>query len=55
MRRVTITAALILAGLLVSGCGTREAVSPASSPRGVLTIANAGNSPWTCGFNPFNG
>jgi len=55
MRRVTIAAALILSGLLVTGCGTREPVSPASAPRGVLTIANAGNSPWTCGFNPFNG
>jgi peptide/nickel transport system substrate-binding protein len=55
MRRVTIAAALIISVLLTAGCGTREAASPASAPHGELTIANAGNSPWTCGFNPFNG
>ena len=55
MRRVTIAAALITSGLLAGACGTAHGLGPASSPHGVLTIANAGNSPWTCGFNPFNG
>src|SRR5205807_386671 len=55
MRRVTIAAALITSGLLAGACGTAHTLGPASAPRGVLTIANAGNSPWTCGFNPFNG
>src|SRR6266700_567095 len=55
MRRVTIAAALITSGLLAGACGTARTLGAASAPRGVLTIANAGNSPWTCGFNPFNG
>lgn len=55
MRRVTIAAALIAAGLLAAACGTATAPSAAPDPRGVLTIANAGNSPWNCNFNPFNG
>ena len=55
MRRVTIAAALITSGLLAGACGTAHTLGTASAPRGVLTIANAGNSPWTCGFNPFNG
>jgi peptide/nickel transport system substrate-binding protein len=55
MRRVTITAALITSSLLAGACGTAHTLGTAPSPRGVLTIANAGNSPWTCGFNPFDG
>lgn len=55
MRRVTIAAALITSGLLAGACGTARAPGAAPAPHGVLTIANAGNSPWTCDFNPFNG
>jgi peptide/nickel transport system substrate-binding protein len=55
MRRVTIAAALITSGLLAGACGSAHAPGPASAPHGVLTIANAGNGPWTCGFSPFNG
>jgi peptide/nickel transport system substrate-binding protein len=58
MRRVTIAAALItglITGLLAAACGTGHAPGAAAAPRGVLTIANSGNGPWTCGFNPFNG
>src|SRR5512142_1033096 len=60
MRRVTITVGLITVGLITVGlmaaaCGTARAHGPDASPRGVLTIANSGNTSWTCGFNPFNG
>jgi peptide/nickel transport system substrate-binding protein len=54
MRRVTLVAALLASGLLAA-CGAVPEPATAAAPRGVLTIANAGNSPWTCGFNPFNG
>lgn len=55
MRRVTIATALIISGLLAGACGTAHAPGAAPAPHGVLTVANAGNSPWTCGFNPYNG
>jgi len=55
MRRVTIVAALLTSGLLGAACGAAREPGTAAPPRGVLTIANSGNSSWTCGFNPFNG
>ena len=55
MRRVTIAAALITSGLLAGACGTAHAPGAVSAPHGVLTIANAGNSSWTCGFSPLDG
>jgi peptide/nickel transport system substrate-binding protein len=55
MRRVTIAAALLASGLLAGACGAAPGAGAPPAPRGVLTVANAGNTPWNCDFNPFNG
>jgi peptide/nickel transport system substrate-binding protein len=57
MKRVTIVAVLLLAGLVAmavasSGSGARTSVTKASGSS--VTISNEQGTTWTCGFNPFN-
>jgi peptide/nickel transport system substrate-binding protein len=57
-RRLTVTAVLATAGLLVAACsGSSSSSTSASSkaaPSGVLTIDNESGGTWPCDFNPFN-
>ncbi|HEV2377076.1 MAG TPA: ABC transporter substrate-binding protein [Streptosporangiaceae bacterium] len=45
--------ALAACVLLAPACGALDPQAKTAGPAGVLTIANASGSPWTCGFNPF--